>query len=254
MPLAQSMVALPAIPPTVAGSPAPAPATVGIVRINEVLSNPGSAWNCSNTLGYSSATDGWVELYNPQSQAFNLYAGHALLDGGYGTNAYYFPLGASIAAHGFLVLFPFTTVKQSYDTTASLRLVIGGAIVDQIIVPALNPDQSYARLPDGGTSWQTTYTPTIDASNTTGMTTPTATPTHKGNTGNLAAIQAARAAVVVRLRVAIQSWLVATQPNWGAINLPVTATAAVATPSTVDNSATNNQTSLSSPAPVASSV
>jgi hypothetical protein len=44
----------PPIPPPVPGSPVAAPATPGIVLINEVLSMPGSPWNCSElnkTLG-----------------------------------------------------------------------------------------------------------------------------------------------------------------------------------------------------------
>ena len=89
----------PSTPPTIPGSPAPAPATQGVVLLNEVLLNPQSRWNCSEPGTTFTDQDAWVELYNPQNQAFNLYAAHAYLDSGPTTNPYYFPFGASIAAH-----------------------------------------------------------------------------------------------------------------------------------------------------------
>ena len=53
------------IPPPVAGSLVPAPAAPGSVLINEVLSLPGSRWNCSETnKTFSLNSDSWVELYN----------------------------------------------------------------------------------------------------------------------------------------------------------------------------------------------
>ncbi len=61
----------PLVPPGIPGSPAPAPATPGIIVINEVLLVPHSTWNCSETGAYFSTTDAWIELYNTQNQAFN---------------------------------------------------------------------------------------------------------------------------------------------------------------------------------------
>jgi hypothetical protein len=46
-------------------------------------------------------------------------------------------------------------------------------VVDQVSVPSLGPDQSYARTSDGASSWKITSTPTIDASNTSLPVTPT---------------------------------------------------------------------------------
>ena len=62
----------PHIPPAVPGSPMPAPATPGIIRINEALLVPHSIWNCSEATAYSLTDDMWIELYNPQNQPFNL--------------------------------------------------------------------------------------------------------------------------------------------------------------------------------------
>src|SRR5260370_34889691 len=62
----------PPSPPPVAGSPAPAPASKGVVLLNEALLNPQSTWNCSESGTYFVSKDTWVELYNPQNQPFNL--------------------------------------------------------------------------------------------------------------------------------------------------------------------------------------
>jgi hypothetical protein len=59
----------PPIPPPIPGSPVPAPATPGILLINEVLSMPGSTWNCSElNKTFSLNSDSWVEIFNPQNQ------------------------------------------------------------------------------------------------------------------------------------------------------------------------------------------
>jgi hypothetical protein len=55
----------PVIPPSVPGSPLPAPAIPGKLLINEVLSLPGSRWNCSEPQNtYSITSDSWIELFN----------------------------------------------------------------------------------------------------------------------------------------------------------------------------------------------
>jgi len=145
----------PLIPPPVPGSPPPAPAIPGRLLINEVLSLPGSRWNCSepnNT--YSINSNSWVELYNPQSQAYNLYAAHASFDTGPNTLPFYLPLGAVIAPHGYLVLFP--SMFSGTLIKANLRLIIAGVTIDQVNIPSLPIDHSYARIPDGSNSWQIT--------------------------------------------------------------------------------------------------
>jgi hypothetical protein len=162
----------------VPGSPVTAPATPGIVLINEVLSMPGSPWNCSElNKTFSLKSDSWVELYNRQNQPYNLYAAHASFDTGPNTLAYYLPFGAAIAAHSYLVIFP--EVYSSIDLSAgSLRLVIAGTTIDEVNIPALPTDHSYARVPDGSNNWQITNTPTIDASNKVSQVSPTVSRTH----------------------------------------------------------------------------
>ena len=166
----------PLIPPSVPGSPLPAPAIPGKLLINEVLSLPGSKWNCSepnNT--YSINSDSWVELYNPQSQAYNLYAAHASFDTGPNTLPFYLPLGAVIAPHGYLVLFP--SMFSGTLLSANVRLLIGGVTIDQVNIPSLPIDQSYARIPDGSNVWKITNTPTVDSSNNMSRPGPLVSPT-----------------------------------------------------------------------------
>ncbi|MFL5629030.1 MAG: hypothetical protein ACJ788_25905 [Ktedonobacteraceae bacterium] len=159
------------IPPPVTGLLAPA--TVGLIIINEILLVPHSTWNCTENGSYFISSDTWLELYNPQNQAYNLYSSHAAIDSGPTTNPYYFPYGAGIPAHGFLVVFPRTSALFSATMTSTLRLTINGTSIDQVNVPSLGPDQSYARTADAASSWHITTTPTIDASNTSLIPTPT---------------------------------------------------------------------------------
>ena len=163
-------------PPPVPGSPLPAPAIHGKLLINEVLSLPGSRWNCSEPQNsYSITRDSWIELYNPQSQPYNLYTSHATIETGSGTTPFYLPLGSVIAPHGYLVLFP--SMFSGTLINANVRLLIGGVTIDQINIPSLPVDQSYARIPDGSNLWQITNTPTIDSSNNPSQLNPVVSPT-----------------------------------------------------------------------------
>lgn len=218
----------PPAPPPVSGSPVPAPATPGEILLNEVLLEPRSTWNCSETGTYSPVNDAWVELYNPQNQPLDLYTVHATLDSGPGTNAYYLPSGAAIPAHGFLVLFPRTNSAFVATETPYLRLVIADvttnqkAIIDQVTVPQLASDQSYARTYDGAASWQLTSTPTIDASNGSSQTTPVATSTTPSyRKGSPTSGGSSNKAAVVS----------GTQPSWNKLHLPTpTSTSVVNVP------------------------
>ena len=218
----------PSVPPPVPGSPQPAPATPGEILLNEVLLEPQSVWNCSETGPYSRVNDSWVELFNPQNQPLDLYTVHASLDSGPNTNAYYLPYGAAIAAHGFLVLFPRTNSAFLATETAYLRLVIADvttnqlAIIDQVTVPQLAGDQSYARSYDGAASWQLTSTPTIDASNTSvGITPlPTASTPSYGKGSRTSGGSGSRTSVTS-----------GSQPPWNKLHLPTaTATSLVTVP------------------------
>jgi hypothetical protein len=199
----------PLAPPLVAGSPEPALATPRIILINEVLSLPKSSWYCTSTYGIAFAP--WVELYNPQNHALDLYSVHASFDTGPNSRAYYLPLGATIAANGFLVLFP-TIYTNMLVAGTTLRLLIGGVAVDQIVLPTLGLDQSYARVPDGASTWQITSAPTIDASNTSSgiVPTPLSSSSQTGSGGSSYTTTAQGPAKIVN----------GVQPKWGTLRLP----------------------------------
>ena len=158
------------VPPGIPGNPSPAPAASGVIVINEVLLTPHSTWNCSENGAYFATTDSWIELYNTQNQPYNLYSAHAAIADNTNTSMYFMPFGASIAAHSYLVLFPYTNALFKETTTPTLKLIVNNVVVDQVAVPLLGPDQSYARTSDGASTWQVSTLPTIDASNTSLLT------------------------------------------------------------------------------------
>lgn len=207
-------------PTNVTETPVPPPATSGLVLINEVLTNPAHAWDCSAP----TLKKPWIELYNPQNQAFDLYAAHTELDLTPGSYTYSLPLGSVIAAHGFLVFFP---ESRSY-VNATLSLLLNGIVVDQIAAPPLAADQSYARTQDGSTDWQTSSVPTIASSNTivipptpppptptqSHRITPTPTKPHPKTTGSSPGKQATRT----------EPPALGTQPSWDQLQIPGTTT------------------------------
>lgn len=231
----------PPTPPAVPGPLVQPAAVQGLLFINEVLLVPHSTWNCSELNTYSAINDAWVELYNPQNQAFDLYAVHAGLDSGPNTNIFLFPLGAAIAAHGYLVLFP--RIDSGFLSTekSTLRLLISGTPVDEVTVPALAQNTSYARIPDGSSTWQITASPTIEAANvlapiastTRSRTTRTQASGAGGyNSGGWSDTGAADGANHAQLTNGVQ-------PAWNRLQLPTspaatsaTATSVIATPDT----------------------
>jgi hypothetical protein len=223
----------PLTPPGVSGNPNPAPAAPGVIVINEVLLVPHSTWNCSESSGnYSLLSDTWIELYNTQNHPFNLYAAHAEIDSGPNTNFYHLPFGASIAAHGFIVLFPRYDASFLSTETSNLRLLIGNAVVDQITVPQLAPDQSYARHADGASTWQVTNAPTIDASNASFQATPTVTSPSSGQNGS-GGNTANRGHSGDTPTSASKTLINGVQPQWSKLQLPtVTPTSATHTAQT----------------------
>ncbi len=223
----------PPIPPPIPGSPVPAPATPGILLINEVLSMPGSTWNCSElNKTFSLNSDSWIELFNPQNQPYNLYAAHASFDTGPNTLTCYLPFGAAIAPHSYLVIFP-GVYSSMLIAAESLRLVIAGTIIDQVKVPALPTDHSYARVPDGSNNWQITNTPTIDASNVVSQVSPTPTSSSLPTQGSGGYVKATSTPAIVA----------GTQPAWS--NLQFSAPVATVT-STIDSTSPTLTTSPTS--------
>lgn len=195
-------------PPPVAGplvQPVPA---AGTLFINEVLSLTRFSWTCSPGPIYTNPA--WVELYNAQNEAFDLYAAHVSLDGGPNTKPYSVPIGSAIAPHGFLVLFPMRNSWFATTATSTFRLLIQGIPVDSVTVPSMTLNQSYARVPDGGKQWQVTTKPTIDGSNTgTLQIPPSGNGSNNGN--NNGSVSATGGGGVTAI---------GTQPSWSKMSFP----------------------------------
>ena len=228
----------PSIPPPVPGSPVAAPATPGILLINEVLSMPGSPWNCSElNKTFSIKSDSWVELYNPQNQPYNLYTAHASFDTGPNTLTYYLPFGAAIAPHSYLVIFPEVYLSMPISA-GSLRLVIAGITIDEVNIPALPTDHSYARVPDGSNNWQITNTPTIDASNMASQVSPTPTSSSSSlpNQGSGGYVKAASTPAIGT----------GTQPVWSNLQFSTPASAITSTTDSTSPTLTTSPTSSAS--------
>jgi hypothetical protein len=169
---ASQQACLPAIP----GKLTTPPEQAGTVLINEALLSSKKTWSCPGATSVPGPTDtSWLELYNPLALSFDIYSVHAAIDGGSGTTSMYFPFGSAIAAHGFLTIFPNKNIIFPNNTPETFirRLLFNGTVIDQITIPTnLGTDQSYARMPDGASTWVITTTPTIGRSNVLPIATP----------------------------------------------------------------------------------
>ena len=101
----------------------------------------------------SSGTD-WVELYNASDEDVAL-AGFRLQDSKGTEEEYVFPAEAVIAAHGYLVLEKDADFEFGISGDGDEIKLLDAAYkpVDDVVVPALEDGQTYARATDGGAQW-----------------------------------------------------------------------------------------------------
>ena len=152
--------------PTVTGTPIVPNVDQPSVVLNEVLPSPHSGWNCAYQGAPGSPQNAWIELYNLLDQPLDLYGARTCIDTGPNTSQYCLSLGSVIPAHRFFTFFPYPAKNQSFPSSFStLRLLLASTPVDQVNVPSLPNDVSYARIPDGTGKWQPDTNPTINASN-----------------------------------------------------------------------------------------
>lgn len=231
---------------------APDPLTPGIVVINEVLTFPQSQWNCAspnnNTFSMENA---WLEIYNPQDKPIDLYAAHASIDEGPDTDSYILHPGSIITAYGFLVVFPFQhPSSQASNQISLIRLQFAPQVViDQVSIPSLAPDTSYARISDGSNNWQITTTPTIASSNQyttetgqTGNDTSTHNQTTKQKSTNR------HSGSISNDGASTESSTTGVQPTWNALSLPSSESNNRTTDNTTQHSASRSSTSSTTPA------
>jgi hypothetical protein len=173
IPIAHAQACLPDISATATPEATPQPSSASIV-INEVLLLPIQAPLYCTTPFTTQAqapqlpAGPWIELYNTLTQPLQLV--HASLDSGPNTNAFTLT-NTSIPAQSFIVAFPSTNNAFISTFTSTLRLMLNGSVLDQIVLPisSLTQDTSYARIPDGSSSWQITPNPSQTTTTTIGQ-------------------------------------------------------------------------------------
>ena len=94
----------------------------------------------------------WVELYNPGDASVSLG------DWQIAPSVELLAAGQAIAPHGYLVLSLANSQIDARQAVISL-LDANRAVVDSVSPPPLPADQSYARLPDGSSSWVVSGSP-----------------------------------------------------------------------------------------------
>jgi predicted extracellular nuclease len=138
----------------------PPPPTILPVKVNELY-----------TRGILANPD-WIEIFNPNSSAIDL-SGYKLynLAGKNGTvSKLSLPSGTSINASGYIVVVVNdTTLTNRFDLSTTGETVWlengGGTIIDSVVIPALGVDSSYARKPDGSSTWVIVTPPTKGEAN-----------------------------------------------------------------------------------------
>jgi hypothetical protein len=102
-------------------------------------------------------------------------------------------------------------------------------VINQVTVPQLAPDQSYARTTDGASNWQVISSPTIDSSNSS---TSQATPTLSGHNGPGVTPESKNGASGTPPGNSFnntKSLVNGVQPQWNNLQLPTTVTPTAAT-------------------------
>jgi hypothetical protein len=111
------------------------------------------------------ANPDWIELYNRSDAEIDL-SGFILHDDKGATEEYIIPAGTKISAKSFLV---FNAGQFSFGLSSSNgdKVILfdkNSGKVDEVSIPVISGNQSYARVTDGGSEWAITN-PTKGASN-----------------------------------------------------------------------------------------
>jgi hypothetical protein len=115
----------------------------------------------------------WIEIYNPNTSAMNI-GGYKIYDNGGQSGSKpkkTIAAGTTLAAKSYLVIKVDTADASGFGLSSTGETVWfengSGVIIDSLAVPALGIDSSYARKPDGSTSWQIANPPTKNGPNST---------------------------------------------------------------------------------------
>ena len=112
---------------------------------------------------YSRGTDlnpDWVEIYNDSETEVDI-SGFKIYDtGGFSGSKpkMEFPAGSVVPAYGFFVIVVDTADESGFGLSSGGDEVwlenAAGAVIDHVVIPAMEVTQSYGRFPDGDENWQ----------------------------------------------------------------------------------------------------
>jgi hypothetical protein len=139
---------------------------IGDVLINEIVAS-----NSNSAYDLNAESDDWVELFNTTSSTIDL-SGMYLTDEPLNLMKWAFPIGTSIPANGYLLVWCDNDPGQAGIHTnfklsslgENLVFSNGAMTYDQVAFGVQTTDFAYARCPDGGVSFNSA-TPTPLASN-----------------------------------------------------------------------------------------
>ena len=134
---------------------------IGDVLINEIVAS-----NSTSAYDSNGENDDWVELFNTTSSALDL-SGMYLSDDPINLMKWSFPIGTSIPAYGYLVVWCDNDMGQTGLHTnfklsslgENLIFSNGTAIYNQVVFGVQSADIAYARCPDGSSFSFATPTP-----------------------------------------------------------------------------------------------
>jgi hypothetical protein len=140
--------------------------TIPFCNIGDILINEIVASNSTSAYDSNGENDDWVELFNTTSSAIDL-SGMYLSDDPINLMKWSFPIGTSIPANGYLVVWCDNDMGQTGLHTnfklsslgENLIFSNGATIYDQAVFGVQTADIAYARCPDGNVFSFTTPTP-----------------------------------------------------------------------------------------------
>ncbi len=144
------------------------------VKINEY-----SGANVTAVADLFGNTPDWIELYNAGASTINI-GGYYLTNDAGNLSKWQFPIGTTIASHGFLKIFAsganivvgnpkeYHTNFKITQTWPDKILLVNTlyTIIDSLTIHPNQKNHSWGRTPDGDSTWKVYKTPTFGASNT----------------------------------------------------------------------------------------
>ena len=139
-----------------------------VVLINEVVSD-----NLTGDIDEAGESDDWIELHNPSDDAIDL-GGWSLRDEFGESEPWTLADGLTVGPGGYELLWLDGTPEQgdahgpfdlSRDGAVLVLLDADGVLIQDVRTGMIDPDMSFARVPDGGETWRYLHEPTPQGPN-----------------------------------------------------------------------------------------